>query len=370
MTDLRNAAAAAPRLRVGVVAPPWLPVPPFAYGGTESMVDLLARGLAADGHDVRLVCHPDSTCPVRRICPDITLRPELIGNAIAELRHTAAAYELLQDVDVVHDHTLLGPLIVGKDGLGPPAHVVTHHGPFDEATTPVFRVVAQRAAVVAISRSQAAGAEGVPITEVVHHGIDVHEVPVGDGRGGYAVHLARMAPEKGADAAIRIARAAGVPIRIAAKIHEPAEQEFFESCVRPLLGKDAEYVGEAGPEDKYALLGEAVALLNPITWPEPFGLNMVEALAAGTPVVAYASGASPEIVEHGANGFLVASDNEAALADALSEVASLSRATCRATAVERFSVERMVRDYVALYRRLLDQRSEGPGLARGTSAAT
>jgi glycosyltransferase involved in cell wall biosynthesis len=339
-------------LRIGLVAPPWLPVPPAAYGGTESIVDLLARGLCAAGHEVLLACRSDSTCPVDRVSPPPGADELMIGNTIEELRHTAVAYELLGDVDVIHDHTLLGPL-VGRPANDTPV-VVTHHGPFDQATLPLFQTISHRAGIVAISQSQASTSGNIPIHRVIHHGIEIDAFPVGPGDGGYVAYLGRMAPEKGADVAVQAAKAAGVPIILAAKATEPAERAFFEERVRPHLGPGAEYIGEADPAEKAALLGGATALVNPICWDEPFGLVMVESLATGTPVVAFPSGAAPEIVEHGVNGFLCA-DLDSMVA-AIHDVASLDRATCRRIAVERFSAERMIDDHVAMYLETLANR--------------
>jgi glycosyltransferase involved in cell wall biosynthesis len=163
-----------------------------------------------------------------------------------------------------------------------------------------------------------------------------------------------VSADKGIDAAIRVARRAGVPLRIAAKMHEPAEQEFFESTIEPQLGSDVEFVGELGFDDKLALLREATCLLNPIAWGEPFGMVMVEALACGTPVVATAKGSVPEIVEDGVTGFVCGGEIE--LVAALHNVDSIDRARCRKAAETRFSAERMVADHVALYEQVRGQR--------------
>ena len=161
----------------------------------------------------------------------------------------------------------------------------------------------------------------------------------------------RMCPEKGVDTAIGAARRAGIPLRIAAKMSEAAEQLYFDRQIRPLLGGDIDYVGEVGRTEKLTLLGEAVCLLNPIAWPEPFGMVMVEALACGTPVVATPMGAAPEIIDHGVTGFI--RSGEESLADALGSAPRLDRRACRRAVAERFSAERMVADHVALYEALV-----------------
>jgi glycosyltransferase involved in cell wall biosynthesis len=336
-------------MRIGLIAPPWVPVPPPAYGGTEAVVDRLARGLVDAGHEVLLVAAANSSCPVPRV-PGLAEAAEdapILGDAVTELRHVIAGYAAMRDVDVVHDHTLIGPLY--RDGHPCEPVVTTNHGPFDDALTPIYRAMRQ-VAVVAISHHQASTAVDVPVAAVIHHGLDVEAVPVGRGDGGYASFLGRMCPEKGPRQAVLIARAAGVPLKIAAKIREQAERDYFEHAVEPLLGNDVEYVGELGPEDKLALVGGSFALLNPLQWAEPFGLVMIEALATGTPVVATPTGAAPEIVDDGVTGYL--RNGQGALAAALLEAPDLDRSACRTAAVERFATERMVDAHVRLYRRL------------------
>jgi len=336
-----------PRLRVGLVAPPWVPVPPPLYGGTELVIDTLARGLVAAGHEVVLFATGDSTCPV----PLLWAYPEALGttgSAEAELDHVIRAYGALDGrVDVIHDHTLFGPWrAAARPGLTPV--VTTNHGPFNEEMASRYSQIASRVPVVAISAAQAATAPEVGVAAVIHHGIDVDALPFGTGQGGYVAFLGRMNPDKGPDRAIRAARAAGVPIRLGAKMWEPAELAYFANSVEPLLGDDAVYVGEVGRADKTDLLAGAAALLNPIRWPEPFGLVMVEALAVGTPVIAFCEGAAPEIVRHGVNGFLCA--DEQAMAGAIACIGQIDRRACRAVAEEAFSTRRMVADHLVLYR--------------------
>jgi glycosyltransferase involved in cell wall biosynthesis len=217
--------------------------------------------------------------------------------------------------------------------------------------------------VIAISHSQASSADGARIAAVIHHGIDVATVPEGRGRGGFAAFLGRMSPDKGPREAALIARAAGVPLKMAAKLREPAEWEYFDAEVKPLLCSDVEYVGELGERDKLELVGNSFALLNPIQWPEPFGLVMIEALAAGTPVVSTPAGSAPEIVDDGVTGYL--RNGCAGLADALLAAADLDRAACRAAAESRFATERMVREHVQLYTELIgsDRRRARPRAA-------
>lgn len=347
-------------MRIGLIAPPWVPVPPPAYGGTEMVVDLLARGLQQAGHDVLLAAASDSTCPVPRVPGTMASDYEALNGTVTALAHAVHSYPALGDVDVIHDHTIAGPLM-GHRPPGVPV-VVTNHGPFTDDTMVLFRAMAADTSIVAISHNQASHATGVPIARVIHHGLDAGRVPVGRGEGGYAAFLGRMSATKGVAQALRIAREAGVPLRLAAKMREPAERAYFEAEVRPLLTSEHVYVGEVDDAGKYELLGDAFALLNPIQWSEPFGLAMIEALATGTPVVATSRGSAPEIVVHGTNGFLGAADE---LVGLLPRAADLDRATCRADVEARFSVARMVQGHVALYADVL----AGEGLDLEVNAA-
>jgi glycosyltransferase involved in cell wall biosynthesis len=189
------------------------------------------------------------------------------------------------------------------------------------------------------------------VDRVIRHGIDPSRFPAGRGDGGFLLFLGRMTPDKGARQAVEIARAAGVRLLLAAKMHEPAERAYFAEQVEPLIGDGIEYVGEPGQARKLELLGAAGALLFPICWPEPFGLVMIESLACGTPILTRPVGSAPEIVEHGRTGFLCADDD--ALVAAVAEVGSLDREACRAAARHRFSTARMVTEHLALYRSMI-----------------
>jgi glycosyltransferase involved in cell wall biosynthesis len=341
-------------LHVGLVAAAWLRVPPAGYGGSEVVLDALARALCELGCRVTLATTGDSTCPVERTW----VHEHAVGTermtVVDELVHIAAAYEVLDECDVVHDHTLIGPLWgARRRGL----HVcTTNHGPFDAALTPLYAELSDDVDVVAISRHQARSAHGVRIAAVIHHGLHLAEIPVGDGGGEYLAFLGRMHPDKGVEAAISIARAAGMPLRIAAKMREPAERAYFEQRVSPRLGRDVEFVGELGASEKYAFLGSARCLLNPIAWPEPFGMVMIESLATGTPVLATPLGAAPEIVDHGITGFLARESST--LAQAVARLDGLDRGACRAAAEARFSARRMAEEHIRLYRSRLAQRHE------------
>ena len=336
-------------MRIAIIAPPWVPVPPPAYGGTEAVLDTLATGLQAVGHDVLLFATGDSTCQV----PTAWTLPSAVGTVgmgpATEIDHVVHAYAAVQDwgADLVHDHTLVGPLYAHRF---PVPVVTTNHGPFDGELGSYYRVIGPKVPIVAISDHQASTAQGTPIAAVIHHGIDTTSHQVGAGRGGYALFLGRMTPEKGVHVAARVARAAGLPLKIVAKRREPAEQAYFDQAVAPLLGCGVEYLGEVGGTEKIRLLGDALCLLNPVQWPEPFGMVMIEALACGTPVVATPCGSVPEIVDDRVTGFV--RTTEAGLVDALHQVGEIDRALCRRSADERFTAARMVTEHLSLYRQL------------------
>jgi glycosyltransferase involved in cell wall biosynthesis len=335
-------------LHVGLLAPPWLPVPPPAYGGTEAVVDSLAVGLRRAGHRVTLVTHPDSRCEVDRVSSGIA-GDGPIGTLDLEWEHVVTGRRLLDGVgvDLIHDHTATGPAVAAAQ-RSPTVTLATVHGPFHETEQHLSDAGVP---LVAISHHHGSTARRVRPLAVVHHGVDVDRFPVGDGAGGYAVCLARMSPCKGVDLAIETARRAGVPLLIAAKMREPDERSYFDEVIRPMLGGDVDYVGEVAQAEKLEVLAGAVALLNPIRWAEPFGMVMLEALACGTPVIALPNGSVPEIVDHEQVGFIC--DDVEDMVGALARVASIDRSACRAHVARRFSVERMVAGYVAAYRTLL-----------------
>jgi len=336
-------------MRIAVIAPPWAPIPPVLYGGIELIVDELARGYQAAGHDVMLFATGDSTSEVPTQWVLERSEGQRIGASIPELRHVMHAYEAVQGSDIVHDHTVLGPVYAQRF---PDLKVVaTHHGPFDHDLTDIYRRIADRVAVIAISHDQRRQAPDVPIARVIHHGIDPDAFPDGSGDGGYFLFLGRMAPEKGAHRAVEAAWKAGVPLLLAAKMREPKEREYFQTYVEPYLNNDIRYLGEVPHQEKLRLLAGARGLLNPIAWAEPFGLVMVEALACGTPVLAFPVGAAPEIVEDGKTGFLCQSVAE--MAERIGQVDQLDRGACRAAVETYFCTSRMVAEHLDLFEELV-----------------
>jgi glycosyltransferase involved in cell wall biosynthesis len=351
--------------RVGILALPW-PIPPTRYGGVEIAMDGLCRGLSEAGIEVFLWSHPDSTCPVRRGSTDIRVRVDETWHSVTvELQHVLAGYRWLaeNDVDIVHDITLAGPL-VGPTLVDVPV-VTTNFLPFTPPTpaqtfpdvSMLYEELGRRIPVIAVSQGQARRAVS-PVAEVIPLATELDTVLPGPGdgdqHGEYLLFLGRMAPEKGVAAAIAAARQAGVRLKIAARMAEPAEREYFRSYVQPLLADGSvEYVGEPTVAEKTELLRHAVALVNPITWEEPFGLVMIEAMAAGTPVIARRGGAVSEIVATDAVGAVCDSQDD--VVAAIRARSTFSREACRARVEEHFSYPVMTARHLAFYESVIEK---------------
>jgi glycosyltransferase involved in cell wall biosynthesis len=343
-------------MRIGLIGGPWISVPPVTYGGIERVVDYLARGFMAAGHEVLLAAPSDSECPVPLARGMTPSEPKELGFTLSEMSHVVRAYDAMGDMDIIHDHTVAGPLYARRHRRIPVT--TTIHGPLTPSALDVYRAMGDTTSIIAISHDQSSQARGVKVARVIHHGLDLSTVPLGRGDGGYVCFVGRVCPDKGVMEAIAIARAAGIPLRIAAKMREPEELRYFHDVVEPVLGSDEEFIGEIGDAEKYELMGNAMAFLNPIQWHEPFGLVMIEALATGTPVVGTPIGSTPEIVDNGITGFLAPTEQLAAL---LPQAASLERAACRAAVAQRFSAERMVEDHLNLFAEILN-RDDHQGL--------
>ena len=339
-------------MRIGLIVGPWFTVPPERYGGTERVVDALARALVDAGHEVLLAAASDSTCPVSQVPGFGPSRPEEIGLTLSELTHVVKAYRGMGGVDIIHDHTLAGPLYAHRPPDIPV--ITTIHGRFTAQSAELYRAMQRDTSIIAISNDQRSMLPDLNVAAVIHHGLDLSTVSVGEGHGGYACFVGRMCPDKGLMEAVAVAREAGIPLKIAAKMQAKDEQDFYREIVKPALGPQEEFLGELSDPEKYELMGGAVALINPIQWPEPFGLVMIESLATGTPVVATPMGAAPEIIKHGKTGFLGEVCDLAGYVDA---AARLSRADCRQSVDEYFSAGRMAAEHVDLYSRILQQFS-------------
>jgi len=344
-------------MRIAQVAPLYESVPPKLYGGTERIVSYLTEELVREGHEVTLFASGDSMTQARLVpvCPE-SLR--LAPNCIDQLAHHVLMLEYVfserRNFDIIHFHIdyLHFPLSRREQIV----NVTTLHGRLDiPELAPLYQVFRDMP-VVSISDSQRDPLPWANWQGTVYHGLPENQLTFRPGRGEYLAFLGRISPEKGLDEAIKIAQLVGMPLRVAAKI-DRADQEYFETCIKSRLHDPLiEFTGEIGYPEKNDFLGDAAALLFPINWPEPFGLVMIEAMACGTPVIAYPRGSVPEIVDDGITGFLVHNAEEAA--KAVEGIAAIERRSCRRRFEERFSARRMSEDYLALYERLVNGQSE------------
>jgi glycosyltransferase involved in cell wall biosynthesis len=339
------------KLRVALIAPPWLRIPPPGYGGIESVVALLADGLAGRGHDVTLFAPGGSSTEARLVpLPDQPLGTKRIGQVWPEAIHALEAYLQAGKADVIHDHSgVVGPGL-GAMLDGDPPVVCTIHGPWRERWRRLFGLVHDRVHLVAISRAQQEANPDVRYAGLVHNAVDLERLPMTPRKGDHLVFVGRCSPDKGPELAVEIARRAGRPLVMMVKRAEPAERAHWERAVAPRLAGTEIILEEVSPQRKAELLGSARAMLFPIRWPEPFGLVMAEAMACGTPVVARPEGAASEVVLDGRTGFLRSSLDE--MVEAVELAGDISPEECRSWVERSFSPESMVRGYEAVYRRV------------------
>ncbi|TYO67451.1 glycosyltransferase family 4 protein [Bradyrhizobium hipponense] len=339
-------------MRIAQIAPLFESVPPRLYGGTERVVSYLTEELVRQGHRVTLFASGDSVTSAELVsCSPEALRldPAIRDPNPHYMVMLDRVRERANEFDILHFHIdyfhfpIFRPMAART--------LTTLHGRLDiPDLQPLHRAI-DNMPLVSISDAQRAPLATANFVATIHHGvpIDLYR-PTLDPRGGYLAFLGRICPEKRPDLAIKIARTCGIPLKIAAKI-DKADEHYFHDVIAPLLdGADVEYVGEIDERTKGAFLGDAAALLFPIDWPEPFGLVVIEAMACGTPVLAFRCGSVPEIVEPGATGVVVDTVDEAV--NAVPRVIALNRRDVRRRFEERFSASRMAGDYIGVYHSL------------------
>ncbi len=327
-------------MRIAEIAPVWVPVPPPGYGGIELVVSHLAEGLAARGHDVTLYAAHGSRTGTKLVSPVERDPDSQIGTDVTdEIVHALPAYLHADEYDVIHDHTGMGTAL-GAARNAPPPVVHTLHGPWTDASRRFFHAVSPPIHLIAISEAQKAGNPGLNYAGVVYNGLDLEAHPWNKDKDDFVVFLGRCNPEKGPELAVEVAKRAGVRLVMIVKRSEPAEHDHWEKEVAPRLTGDEELIFDATHELKNDLLARARATLFPIQWPEPFGLVMIESMACGTPVLAMAKGAAPEVVVDGKTGFLTDTVDE--MVEAVGRIDEISPETCRQHVVENFSAEAMV----------------------------
>jgi glycosyltransferase involved in cell wall biosynthesis len=345
-----------PPLRIAMLAPPWISVPAPGYGGVESVVSTLTEALVERGHDVTLFCAPGSRSAARVVTLLDEAHSDEIERSLYEVDHVARAFAMIDRAplgghfDVVHDHCGFTAIAMA-DRLDTPI-VHTLHGPFTASTAAFYAHHGHKAALVGISRAQLASAPaGLQTVGAIPNPIDLRLWPLQQRKGDYLLWVGRMTPMKGPQRAIAAARIAGVPLILAGVI-QPRQREFFDREVAPHVdGDQVRFVGEVGGSVKRSLFADARALLMPIRWDEPFGMVMVEALACGTPVIAFAEGAARELVDEGKTGFLV--DDEAAMAAAVGRLPQIEAAACRAWVAQHCDADVVAHAYEQAYRGVL-----------------
>ena len=332
-----------------MLAPPWFAVPPSGYGGIEWIVWLLADGLVDHGHDVTLFASGDSHTKAKLASVFDRAPSEQIGRSLPDLRHILACYERAEEFDVINDHT--GPLgaVLGELLSTPVVHTV--HGPLDGEPGDVYESigrVAPSVGLISISLNQRRPKPDLNWIANVPNALDLEHYPCKPHRGDYLLFLGRFNHEKGAHRAVAVAMELGLPLKLAGKMREPREKEYFAEFVEPHLGNGIEYLGEVNHGTKVELLQNARCTLFPIEWEEPFGLVMIESMACGTPVIATRQGAVPEVIGDGTGGVIV--DHWHDIPAALEQADAIEPTECRRFAEEQFAPERMVADYERAYR--------------------
>jgi glycosyltransferase involved in cell wall biosynthesis len=341
-------------LRVAMLSPPWIPVPPPAYGGIEVVIDQLCSALVRRGNDVTLFAAPGSRSEATIVAPLDDPHPEEIEHSLYESDHVARAFEMIDagapggvPYDVIHDNCGFASVAMADRIEAPIVHTI--HGPVDgPCVSDFYAHHGHKVSAVALSEAQAQKAPaGLRVEAVIPNPIDVSAWPLVGKKDDYLLWIGRMTDGKGPQRALQVARRCHARLLLAGPI-QPGQEEFFESEVEPHLDAAAvTYIGEVGGRRKQELFANARALLMPIRWPEPFGMVMVEALATGTPVIAFPEGSAPEIVEEGVGGFLV--DDEDEMAAAVERVASIDPRDCRESA-RRFDCDRVAASYERVYR--------------------
>lgn len=343
-------------MHIAMVAPPYFSVPPSAYGGIETVVADLVDALVMRGHKVTLIGAARHGTRAQKFLSTTEEQPsERLGEVMPELVHGAKLAGMLEelDADVIHDHTMAGPLMA-RGRLTPT--VVTAHGPVTGDFGEYFTALGDTVHLVAISRAQRHMAPHLAWSATVHNAIRAETFPFAAIKDDYAMFLGRFHPDKAPHLAIDAARAAGLHIVLAGKCSEPIERAYFSREIEPRIGRDVTIFGVADAAAKRRLLAGAACMIFPICWEEPFGLVVIEAMVCGTPVVALRRGAVPELIRHGETGIIV--DHPDELPRAISRARDLDPWLCRKHVEAGFTVEVMAEGYEAVYRKALTMAPE------------
>jgi glycosyltransferase involved in cell wall biosynthesis len=338
-------------MKIAQVAPLYESVPPKLYGGTERVVSTLTEALIQNGHDVTLFASGDSrtSAELVPVCPE-ALRLAKIKDPYADhILQLAMVYDRAAEFDVIHSH--VDYFTFPFAARSPTPTVTTLHGRLDMPELQGIHQYYRDLPLVSISNSQQAPFPFSNFIGTVYHGLALEQVQFYSKPGTYLAFLGRISPEKRPDMAIAIARKAGIPLKIAAKVGE-SDRAYFEAVIKPLIvPPHIEFIGEINDQEKNLFLGEALALLFPIDWPEPFGLAMIESLACGTPVIARPCGSVSEILVQGKTGFIHSQMDQ--LVQAAQKIDKISRKDCRKHVEDHFSAETMANGYERIYKKMI-----------------
>lgn len=344
-------------MKIAQVAPLYEAVPPKLYGGTERIVYYLTEELVKQGHEVTLFASADSITSAKHIAvveEALRLNADSIDSLAPHIVLLQEVIERASQFDIIHFHIDYLHFPFSQKLLTP--CVTTLHGKLDIPELQLVYNKFPNQPVVSISNAQRTPLPQAHFINTVYHGLPVQLHQPGKGGGGYLAFLGRISPEKRCDRAIEIAIAAGLPLKIAAKI-DKADKEYYQSTIKPLLNHPLiEYIGEINETQKTGFLGNALALLFPIDWPEPFGIVMIEAMACGTPVIAWNMGSVPEVIRHGQEGYIIESVQQGVAA--VKKIHQLSRRQIRAAFEQRFTATRMAKDYIQVYEQLINNRNK------------
>ena len=333
-------------MKVAIISPIAWRTPPRHYGPWERVVSLLAEGLVKENIDVTLYATGDSitNAKLRSVCKVPYEEDRELDAKVWESLHISEIMEQANEFDIIHNHYDFLPLTYS--GLIKTPVLTTIHGFSSAKILPVYKKYNKKAQYVSISNADRNNE--LEYIRTVYHGIDIEKFTLNKQRGNYLVYFGRIHRDKGTFEAIKVAKKAKMKLVIAGIVQD---RVYYKECVEPYLNEDICYIGSVGPEERNKVLGNAYALLHPINFNEPFGLSIVEAMACGTPVIAFNKGAMPEIIQEGINGFMVSNVEE--MTEKIRDIMNISREDCRKTVECRFTQGKMVKEYIEVYKEIL-----------------
>lgn len=339
-------------MKIAMLAPPWIKIPPAGYGGIEWVVYYITNELVKRGHEVTLFASGDSSTNAELFPVFPNEMPNRIGETMLEVQHAAACLKRAGEFDIIHDHSSFS--VVAYSSLVKTPIVHTLHGPFNDETCAFYRDFSDSSWYVAISDYQRSCCPKLRYAGTVYNPIDINGWPFvpANEKGDYLLAFGRLCADKGFHTAIDVAKRTGMKIIIAGAV-QPANRDYYETVIKPQIdGEQVRFVGEVSLTEKWSLFSRAKAFLFPIQWPEPFGLVMIEAMATGTPVIAFPEGSVPEVVENGITGYTVKDVDE--MVEAVRRIDEIDAVMCREHVQNKFSVSKCVDGYEQVYAKVVE----------------